>query len=74
MKYKCDDKDKKLCDFKLIGEDNSVIVEVCRFCGRKVRFNKRNRKIDEKRYLDLHKRDFIQRSTNQKLYEKVYGK
>lgn len=76
MKYECDKyKGKKLCDFKKVGEDESVLVEVCRFCGRKVRFNKRNGKIDEKRYLELHRRDFLQsRGKDKELFEKIYGK
>ncbi len=71
-RWKC--KNREMCDFKAIGNYPDAQTEVCRNCGKKIIYNRReNGKIDEVQYLADHKRDFIQKFTNPKLYEKIYG-
>ena len=71
---KCTKPGHQLCDFKQIEDYPDAVVEVCINCGKKVIYNRRDGKIDEKQYLFDHKRDFLQRKgKDKKLFEKIYG-
>jgi len=70
-RWKC--KKGFMCDFKVIGDYPDAQVEVCINCGKKLIYNRVRGKIDEVQYLEDHKRDFVQRSTNPKLYKRIYG-
>lgn len=49
-------------------------IEVCLLCGEKKVYNKIDGRIDNKRYLEDHKRDFIQPyGKDLKLFIKLYG-
>lgn len=61
----------KLCSYKKIRDEHDVLIEVCEFCNRKVRYNKIDGRIDFKQYGRDHIRDLLQRGT--RLFEEIYG-
>jgi len=51
----------------------TVKLERCRACGERVRWNKVNGRIDNKKYLEAHRRDFLQREgPTAKLFYAIY--
>lgn len=64
----------KYCGFEQIADYPSHIEERCRFCGKEVRYQKRDGRIDNKQYLEDHVRDFCQPiGPTQHVYLQVYG-
>jgi len=71
---KCPRDPKGLCKFEGRYEDDSVVAEECRSCGKMVAYNKVDGRIDNRKYLHDHVRDFLQptgRTAN--LFWHVYG-
>jgi len=73
---------KKFCEerglhfYWIVIVDNLIMkVEQCETCGHKIYFNKDVKgKIDEARWVKLHKADFLQPTGKDKaLFKKVYG-
>jgi len=63
---------KHLHDYKIIIDNAEVIVEYCQECKKKLITRKdKNGRIDNNKYKEEHKRDFLQRGD--KLYLKYYG-
>lgn len=63
---------KHLHDYKIIIDNAEVIVEYCQECKKKLITRKdKNGRIDNNKYKEEHKRDFLQRGD--KLYNKYYG-
>lgn len=65
-----------LCDFKILESNDTVQVEVCLFCGKKVIYNKAEKeRIDNAKYLRDHRRDFVQATgSTAKDFERIYGR
>lgn len=61
----------KYCDFLVLVDAEDAQVEVCKACGKKVIYNKRDGRIDNAKYLRDHYRDFMQRSNPE--FEATYG-
>lgn len=60
-------------DLKVEKEFKDVICEVCKICNKKFRWHKGYRgRIDNKGYLEAHARNFVQRATNPRLFNKIY--
>ncbi len=61
-------------DLKIIYENQSVKWEVCQICNRKFRWNKLNKgRIDNKKYLEAHVRNFAQKNgITKRIYHKIY--
>ena len=71
---RCDNKRFKICDFIPILEDETMIAERCGMCGRKIHFNKKDGKYDNKLYGQLHIRSFLQPYGSMKgLFEEIHG-
>lgn len=71
---KCKIQSALLCDWRTVLENDEIIKEECRFCGKKVDYNKRDGRIDNVRYLSYHLRDALQPSgASLPLYIKIYG-
>ena len=65
-----------LCDFKVIGDHQDAQVEVCVQCSKRVIYNKNkiNGRIDNYKYLQDHRRDFVQPyGETRKDFLKLYG-
>ena len=65
-----------LCQFEISRDLADAIVEVCRFCMKKVIYYKEPKtgRIDNRKYLADHRRDFVQPyGKDYKLYVKLYG-
>lgn len=72
---KCKSPGKILCDFKVLYDKPDAQVEVCRNCGKKVIYNRRDGRIDNDQYRRDHKRDILQsRGKDKRLFKKIYGK
>jgi len=68
-------KKNKFCGFNVIQDDAGAALEQCQFCGRKISYRKVNGRIDNKKYLSEHVRDFCQPSgPTSKVFEQIYGK
>ena len=65
-----------LHDYVIVHETNKLLIERCKFCGKRVKFFKKNGKVmDLYRYSQCHVRDQLQFRGNTKyLYKKIYGK
>ena len=65
----------KYCDFLQILDNHEVVVEICKECGRKIIYNKRDGRIDNAKYLKDHIRQFAQPfGRTRKVFEELYGK
>lgn len=65
----------KYCAFNVIQDDAGATLEQCSQCGRKVVYRKVNGRIDNRKYLSEHVRDFAQRhGPTSKIFEQIYGK
>lgn len=64
-----------LCAFEESRNLPDAVVEICVRCGKKVIYNKgKNGRIDNKKYLRDHRRDFIQPyGEDKKLFIKLWG-
>ena len=64
-----------LCNFEKEKDFPDAIVEVCTFCGKRVVYYKnKNGKIDNEKYLEDHKRDFLQPyGKDRQLFIKIWG-
>ena len=68
-------KKSKFCAFNVIQDDAGATLEQCTYCGRKVSYRKVNGRIDNRKYLSEHVRDFAQRhGPTSKIFEQIYGK
>jgi len=64
----------KYCGFDTEVFNDEVIVDVCRYCGKKVIYKVVNGKYDEKQYLRDHVRDTCQPEGNTKRqFFEIYG-
>lgn len=63
-------------DLQIVYEDDRLKCEVCNICNKKFRWNKCYKgRIDNKRYLEAHIRNFCQRfGATKRVYYKVYKK
>ena len=60
-------------DLVIKHESERVKWERCTLCGKKFRWNKRNKRIDNVEYLKAHVRNFAQRwGATKRVYHKVY--
>lgn len=61
-------------DYKPIHETVNYKWEVCHFCGKKVKWNKRAKgRVDNKKYLEAHVRNFAQRwGRTKRVYHQIY--
>lgn len=63
--------EKELHDYTItVADTEEVLVEICTACGHKIAFNKRNGRIDTKRYGETHLLFFLQ--PNDPLFRKYY--
>ena len=63
-----------LCGFEISRDLPDALVEICKFCGKKVVYNRKNGKIDDKKYLRDHLRDTVQPyGRTHKLFIQIYG-
>lgn len=63
------------CDFELLKDKPDAQVEVCTLCGKKVIYWKVGGKVDNKKYLEDHIRDFAQPlGATQDVFEEIYGR
>ena len=63
-----------LCDFQLSRDTPDALIEICRFCSKKVIYGKVGGKIDNKKFLRDHIRATVQPfGKTHKLFEKIYG-
>ena len=64
-----------LHDYKIVQETKNGIIEVCRQCKHKLKTKKGfNEKINNKKYLKEHRRDFLQPwGETAKDFKKEYG-
>lgn len=64
-----------LHDFEIIKETPQLVVERCRFCGKKIKFFKKDDEVVNKyEYGKYHARDYLQYRGNTKyLFKKVFG-
>lgn len=63
---------KHLCRYEIVKQTPSGLVEVCSICKKKLVTKKGPKgKIDNKKYLYEHKRDFLQ--PGDKDYDKEWG-
>jgi hypothetical protein len=61
-------------DFRQVLDNPEATVEVCRRCGCKEIYRKVGGRIDNKKYLKDHLRDFVQPDgPSAKIYEEIYG-
>lgn len=68
-------KKNKYCGFIEYYEDDRAKVEICQFCSRKEIYRKVGGRIDNRKYLAAHVRDFAQRNgPTAKIFEELYGK
>lgn len=74
MKYRNCKTSQKYCDFTIIGEDDGHQREMCVFCKRQVSYRKVDGRVQNKRYLFDHIRDFCQASgATKSVYYEIYG-
>jgi hypothetical protein len=72
---KCKIKSVLLCDWRTVLENNEILKESCKYCGKQVLYNKKNDRIDNAKYLSYHLRDALQpNGAMLPLYTKIYGK
>lgn len=67
----------KYCDFEVVLSNQEAQVEICRFCGKKVIYNKDKEtgRIDNQKYLRDHIRHTAQPfGSTRKIFEEIYGK
>lgn len=61
--------------YKIVGQNDEAVVEVCSECKKKLVTKKYEGKIDNKTYLQEHRRDVLQPTgVTSKLFQKYYGK
>lgn len=61
------------CDFHVVLDDTLAQVEVCRYCSKKVIYNKYDGRIDNEQYRRDHIRHFVQPGGRTgKLFEQIY--
>ncbi len=64
----------KLCGFDPTFENDEILIEHCRFCNKRLMFNKVDGRIDNKRYLRAHTRDTLQpNGITGRLFREIYG-
>ena len=68
-----------LHDFRVLRDGEKVLdlatvkFEACTQCGKRIRWNKVNGRVDNKKYLEAHLRDFLQREgPTAKLFYAIY--
>lgn len=54
-----------------IGENDYVLVQICVWCGRRIRFNKSEGVIDQRRYQEAHRLDYLQEAERD--YSRYYS-
>jgi len=60
-------------DLQIIHENKKVKVERCKICNKRFRWNKSNRRINNKEYLEAHVRNFAQKfGATKRIYYKIY--
>lgn len=65
---------EQLHDFIAIKDLPDALIEVCRFCGEKMIYNKVNGKYDTQKYLQAHLRDTLQPyGPTGELFRRIYG-
>ena len=68
-------KKNKFCEWKVVLANDEIQKEVCKFCGRRIFFNKVDGRIDNDRYMRTHVRAFCQPfGITREVYEEIYGK
>lgn len=64
----------RYCSFEVVLDHPEVQIEYCKNCKREVRYNKYQGRIDNKKYLEDHVRDFCQPiGPTEDVYLFVYG-
>ena len=65
----------RLHDFAIIYETDKLVVEKCKFCGKKIKFHKKDGQVvDKYKYGKYHVRDHLQFNGNTKyLFKKIFG-
>lgn len=59
-----------LCDFEKSRDLHDALIEICKLCGKKVVYYKRDGRINEAKYLRDHRRDVLQ--PTDRLFWKIY--
>lgn len=70
---RCGVKSAIYCKFIVTYESNTVHCEVCEFCGKKLEYRKVEGRMDNRKYLRDHVRDFLQKKDNPELFRRMYG-
>lgn len=72
---KCKIQSVLLCDWRTVLDNNEILKETCKYCGKQAYYNKKDDRIDNAKYLAHHLRDALQPSGAMlPLYIKIYGK
>ncbi len=64
-------------DFYITQQDMNALVDVCKKCGMKVIYNKKNGEMDDRKYARYNYRKFLQPIKNTQMgadYEREYKK
>ena len=62
------------CDFEVSRDLPDAQIEICINCGKKVIYNKRDNRVDNKKYLRDHIRHFVQPfGKTKRLFYRLYG-